>query len=156
MPVTHRQSKARCWWSPRRPLRGGWNNSTPHCPHANIHHYRIIWVGRDPARPSGPTPLHWTGTPTAPSGAQSPCSLTLGVSRDGAATPPLGNFCFFPVSSQNLPSFSLKPFPHVLSQQILLKSPSPSFLQPPLDTERLLLGLPRAFSSPVLANTFDP
>ena len=37
--------------------------------------------------PSGPTPLQWTGTPTPWSGAQSPSSLTLGVSRDGAPAP---------------------------------------------------------------------
>ena len=36
------------------------------------HPGRIIWVGRDPYGLSSPTPLQWTGTPTAPSGAQSP------------------------------------------------------------------------------------
>ena len=38
--------------------------------------------------------------------------------------------CFL-LSNVNLPSFVLKPFPLVLSQQVLLKSLSPSFLQPP-------------------------
>ena len=38
---------------------------------------------------------------------------------------------FFLRSSLNLPSFSLKPFPLVPSQQILLWSLFPSFLQPP-------------------------
>ena len=38
---------------------------------------------------------------------------------------------FFLISNLNLPSFSLKPLPLVLSQQTLLKSLSPCFLQPP-------------------------
>jgi len=37
----------------------------------------------------------------------------------------------FLMTSLDLPSFSLKPFPLVLSQQPLLKSLTPSFLQPP-------------------------
>ena len=49
---------------------------------------------------------------------------------------------FFLISNLNLPSFSLRPFPLVLSQQTLLKSLSPSFLYPPLKTERPLSGLP--------------
>ena len=67
-------------------------------------------------------------------------SLTFSVSRDRASTMSLGNLCqcltilivknFF-ISNLNLFSFSLKPFPLVLSQQTLLKSPSVSFLQPP-------------------------
>ena len=82
----------------------------------------------------------------------------MAVSRDGASTASLGNLCqclttlsikhFFLMSNQNLSSFSVKPFPLVLSQQTLLKSLSPSFLQPPLDTERLLSGHPGAFSCP--------
>ena len=44
---------------------------------------RIVWVGRDPSRPSGPTPLHWTGTPTADQVLRAPSSLLLGVSKDG-------------------------------------------------------------------------
>ena len=70
------------------------------------------------------------------------CSnLTLNVSRDGASTNSLGNLClcfttlivknFFLISSLSLPSFSLKPFLLVLSQQTLLKNLSLSFLQPP-------------------------
>ena len=37
---------------------------------------------------------------------------------------------FFLISNLNLPSFSLEPFPLVLSLHPLVKSPSPSFLQP--------------------------
>jgi len=72
---------------------------------------------------------------------RTPYSLTLSVHRDGASTPSLGNLChclttlmvkdFFLISSLNLPSFSLKSFPLVLSQQALLKSLSLSFLQTP-------------------------
>ena len=68
-------------------------------------------------------------------------SLTLNVSRDGASTASQ-DFLFqcltifivknyFLISDLNLPPFSLKPFPLVLSQQTLLKSLSPSYLWPP-------------------------
>ena len=60
------------------------------------------------------------------------CTLTLSVSKHGASTTSLGNlsYClislivksFFLISNLNLLSFSLKPFPLVLSQQTLLKS----------------------------------
>ena len=53
---------------------------------------------------------------------------------------------FFLISNLNLPSFSLRPFPLVLSQQLLLKS-IPVFLTTPL-TDRLLSGLPGAFPCP--------
>ncbi|KAK4810366.1 hypothetical protein QYF61_019285 [Mycteria americana] len=71
-------------------------------------------------------------------------SLSLNVSRDGAPTTSRGNLfqCFttlivkkfFLISTLNLPSFSLKPLPLVLSQQALLKScnkvsTEPSLLQ---------------------------
>ena len=44
---------------------------------------------------------------------------------------------FFLIASLNLLSLSLKPLSLVLSQQALLKSLSPSFLQVPLSTGRL-------------------
>ncbi|KAK4828550.1 hypothetical protein QYF61_027519 [Mycteria americana] len=69
---------------------------------------------------------------------RAPSNLTLNVSRDGASTTSLGNMfqCFTTlilknvvlISSLNLPSFSLKPLPLLLSQQALLKYLSPSFL----------------------------
>jgi len=40
----------------------------------------------------------------------------------------------FFISTLNLPCFNLKPFPLALSQQILLRSLPPSFLQPPRTT----------------------
>ncbi|KAK4828156.1 LOW QUALITY PROTEIN: hypothetical protein QYF61_024071, partial [Mycteria americana] len=68
---------------------------------------------------------------------RAPSNLTLNVSRHGASTTSLGNLfqCFttlivknvFLISTLNLPSFSLKPLPLVLSQQALLKSLLPSF-----------------------------
>ena len=64
----------------------------------------------------------------------------LKVSRDGASTTSLGNLfqCltaltvkdFFLVSNLNQPYLSLKSFPLVLLPKALLKSLSPSFLQP--------------------------
>jgi len=67
-------------------------------------------------------------------------SLTLSVSKDGAFAASVGNLFlttltvkdFFLVSNLNLPSLCLKPFPLVQSPQTLLKSLSPSFIQPPL------------------------
>lgn len=67
---------------------------------------------------------------------RAPSSLTLTVSRDMAFTTSLGDLCqcltnlivknF--ISNLNLPCFSLNPFCLFLSQRILLKSLSPSFV----------------------------
>ena len=75
-------------------------------------------------------------------GARSPSTLSLDVSRDRAIHCLSGHPVpvphtlmvknFFLISNLNLPSCSLKPFLLVLSQQTLLKSLSPSFLQLPL------------------------
>ncbi|KAK4831170.1 hypothetical protein QYF61_015640 [Mycteria americana] len=71
---------------------------------------------------------------------KAPSNLALNTSRDGASTASLGNLfqClatlivknFFLISNLNLPSFSLKPLPLVLSLQALVKSPPPAFLYP--------------------------
>lgn len=58
----------------------------------------------------------------------------LGNPRQCLTTPIVVFFSF--ISSLNLPSFSSSPFPPVLSQQTLLKCLPPTFLYPPLDTER--------------------
>jgi len=72
---------------------------------------------------------------------RAPSSLALDTAREGAATASLGSLgqCFttlmgknfFLIPDLNLPSFSLQPFPLVLSLHTLVKSPSPSFLQAP-------------------------
>ena len=108
---------------------------------------RIIWVGRDiqghlvqlPCNEQGH--LHLLIYYLHLLVLRAPSSLTLSVSRDGASTTNLGNLCqclitlivknFFLISNLNLLYFSLRPFPLILSQQILLKSLFPSFLQPP-------------------------
>jgi len=69
---------------------------------------------------------------------RAPSNLALNPAGGGADTASLGNMgqCFitlmvknfFLISHLNLPSFSLKPFPLVLSLHTLVKSPSPSFL----------------------------
>jgi len=61
---------------------------------------------------------------------KAPSNLALHTSRDGAATASLGNLCqglttlmvknFFLISSLNLPCFSLKPLPLVLSYNVYL------------------------------------
>ena len=65
-------------------------------------------------------------------------NLALNTSREGASTASLGNLfqClaslivknFFLIPNLNLPSFSLKPIPLVLSLHALVKSSSPAFL----------------------------
>jgi len=75
---------------------------------------------------------------------RAPSNLALNTAREGAATASLGNLCqclttlmmknFFLISHLNLPSFSLQPFPLVLSLHTLVKSPSPSFLWAPPGT----------------------
>ena len=87
-------------------------------------------------------------------------SLTLNVSRNGASSSTLGNLCqcltiivknFLFIYDLNLPSFSLKPFPFVLSQQTLLKSLS--FLTAPL---QILKGHYQVTSKPSLLQTEQP
>ena len=57
--------------------------------------HKMIWVGRDPWRPSVPLPVLSRDTCSSIS-AQSPSSLTSAVCRDGASTTSLGNLyqCF--------------------------------------------------------------
>jgi len=79
---------------------------------------------------------------------RAPANLALNPAREGAATASLGSLAqglttltaknFFLRSHLNLPSFSLEPFPLVLSLHTLVKSPSPALLQAPSDTGRLL------------------
>jgi len=69
---------------------------------------------------------------------RAPSNLALGTADWRAATALLGNLCqglttfrvknFFLISNLNLPSFSLEPFPLVLSLHTLVKSPSLAFL----------------------------
>lgn len=78
----------------------------------------MVWVERDLQRLSSPNPP----------------AMGLNPSRDGASTSPLGNLflCFtiltiknfFFISNLNLPSFSSKVLPLVLSSQALVRSPS--------------------------------
>ena len=87
-------------------------------------------MGRDPFR--------------QPRVLRAPSNLALNTAREGAATASLGNLGqglttlrvknFFLISSLNLPSFSLKPSPLVLSLHALVKSPSPALLQQVLES----------------------
>ena len=75
---------------------------------------------------------------------RAPSNLALNTAREGASTASLGKLfqCFTTltvknfllISNINLPSFSLQPFPLVLSLHTLVKSPSPSFLSAPSGT----------------------
>jgi len=104
----------------------------------------MVWVGRD-------LKDHPVSTPPAMSRdifhqtmlLRAPCNLALDTAREEAATVSLGNVFqsltnFFLLSNLNLLSFSLQPFPLVLSLHTLVKSPSPSFLSAPSGTGRLL------------------
>ena len=83
-------------------------------------------------------PFHQTRLLNAPS------NLALNTAREGAATASLGNLgqCFttlmvknfFLISNLNLPSFSSKPSPLVLSLHPLVRSPSPALSQAPSGT----------------------
>ena len=67
-----------------------------------------------------------------------PSNLALNTAREGAATASLDNLFqglttlrvqnFFLISNLNLPSFSLKLLPLVLSIHALVKSPSPRYI----------------------------
>jgi len=85
------------------------------------------------------------GSPSTRPGFSVPSYPALNTAREGAATASLGSLHqglstliaknFFLTALLNLPSFSLKPLPLVLSLHALAKSPSPAFLQD-LSTER--------------------
>ena len=64
------------------------------------------------------------------------------------ASPTLWQKRLFLTFNLNFPSFSLKEFLLVLSQQTLLQTLFPSFLSSPLGTERQLSDLLEVFSSP--------
>jgi len=69
---------------------------------------------------------------------KAPSNLALNTARERAATASLGTLGqrlttltvkdFFPMSNLNLPSFSLKPLPLLLSLHALVISPSPALL----------------------------
>jgi len=79
---------------------------------------------------------------------RAPSSLALNIAGEGTATASLGNLCqcpvtltvknFFLLSTLNLPSFSLKPLPLVLSLHALVKVPQQLSCKPPSGTGRLL------------------
>ena len=92
----------------------------------------MVRVGRDLKDHLVPAPLPLAGTSSTRPGC-SELHPTLNTSREGAATASLGNLCqcfttltvknFFLISNLNLPSFSLKLFPLVLSLHTLWKVP---------------------------------
>jgi len=93
-----------------------------------------------PAMGSGPFHQTWV--------LKAPSNLTLNTTREGAATPSLGNLVqglttlrgknFFLLSNLNLAFFSLKPLLPALSPNALVKNPSPALSQGTSDTGRLL------------------
>ena len=96
-------------------------------------------------RPSSPTFLHWTGKSTAWSSFSEPGAAWLWLSPGvglppsfqatcaGTSLPLLQNhFSYIQSRSPPLIFFILKPFSLVLSQQILLRNLSHSFLKPTL------------------------
>ena len=110
----------------------------------------------DPQRPSSPTLLHWREPPTDRPGCSEPhpawpwaspgrgCPLPLMVTCSSASLPVIVK-PFFLISSPNHHSSSLKPFLLVLSQQTLLKSLSPSFLQLPYRYWNAAIRSPQSF-----------
>ena len=102
-------------------------------------------------------PPPWAGTPSTSPG----CPVQPGLEhfQGGAAAASLGNLgqClttlmvknFFVISGLNLPSFSLKPLPLVLSLHALFKSPSPAFFW-------VLEGCPKVSLEPSLLQAEQP
>ena len=84
---------------------------------------KLIWF-QPPCHQQGHLP---------PAQLRAPSNLALSPAREGAATASLGNLGqglttlmgknFFLISNLNLPSFSLQPFPLVLSLHTLCKAP---------------------------------
>jgi len=93
---------------------------------------------------------------------QATSNLALNTAREGAATASLGNLgqClttlrvknFFLVSNLNLPSFSLKPLPLVLSLHALVKGP----LQLSCRPLQVLAGCSKVFREPSLPQAEQP
>ena len=103
--------------------------------------HRMAWVGREPSDRQVLTPLPQAGPLTSRSGAGAGCPephSTWPWTPPGMGHPkPLWTACsntsplseeLPPTSNLNLPSLSLKPFPHVLWLSTWVKSLFPSFL----------------------------
>jgi len=94
---------------------------------------------------------------------KAPSSLALNTSREGTSTASLGNLCqclttlivknFFFISHLNLPFFSLKPLPLVLSLHALVKKSLSSFPVGPL---RVLEGCYKICQQPSLLLAEQP
>jgi len=100
---------------------------------------RMVWVGRDLIDLLDPTLCHGQGHLPLDQVAQSPIQPGLELFHGGgihdfsgqpAPVPhhPHSKKKIFLISNLNLPSFSLKPSPLVLSLQAPIKSPSLAFL----------------------------
>ena len=110
-----------------------------------VFHRIIEWLGFEVNLKDHlvPTSLPWAGTPsTRPSCSKPhpawPWTLLgtghlqlLWATCSSVSPPPFILKNFFLISGLNLPSFSLKPLPLVLSLHALVKSSSPAFLQAP-------------------------
>jgi len=98
----------------------------------------MICTGKGLTEQLIPKPCHGQGHLPLDQVAQSPIQPGLELLQGGASTASLGNLLqclttlivknFFFIPSLNLPSFSLKPLPLVLSLHALVKSTSPAFL----------------------------
>jgi len=104
----------------------------------NLNH-SMVWVGRNFKDHLVPSPCHEQGHLPLDQVAQSSIQPGLEHCQGGASTASLSNLCqclitlivknFFLISSLNLPSFSFKPLPLLLSLHALVKSLSPMCLQ---------------------------
>ena len=93
------------------------------------YYHRMVWVGRDRKLHSVPNPNHRQSCYPSAQLPRALSNLALSMSRDGAPTASLDSLCqclttlrvkkFLLISTLNLPSFSLKPFPQY---QIFLRN----------------------------------
>ena len=101
---------------------------------------RMVWVEGNLKDHLVLPPDLGTDTFHCPRLLQTPSSLALDTSRDGAAPASLGSLCqglptlpgknFFLIFTLTLPSVSNKPFPFVLLLHALVPSPSTALLEP--------------------------
>ena len=95
----------------------------------SLHSHRIVWIERDLQKSSSPTPLQWTGTPTARPGCSEPSSAWPWKSPRTGHPPPLWATC----PTTNFPIKTCPSVPHLNVSW----SPPGAMTQPPPCAARL-------------------
>ena len=114
----------------------------------------MTWVGRDLKDHQAPTSLMWVGCSHQHGWLR---AMALSTPRDGASTTSMGSLFqslttlrvknFLLISNLNLPSFSLKPFPPILSLSAHSRSQSPSCVHVPFKYWKATARFPQSILS---------